>query len=115
MEANEALSSTINRLLKLRFSIDQRDNNEWFYPEGQPLDMIHLKECDEHSVQVFIGDRVMGAIQKHNFLGVFNQGKGYEYIEEWKNRHHIALQQLNGGQILRITELLRAYGHRGGL
>ena len=106
--------SMINRLLKMRFTIDERDNNEWCYPSGQPLDAIHLKECDPFSLQVFLGSRVMGAIQKHYFLGVFSQGKGYEYIEEWKNRHHIALQQLTGAQILRITDLLRSYGHSGG-
>ena len=114
MEADEAIS-TLDRLLKIRFTIDERDNNEWYYPSGQPLDMLHLEEPDAMSIQIFLGDRVMGAIQKHYFLGLFSQGKGYEYIEEWKNRHHIALQQLTGAQILRITELLRSYGHKGGI
>lgn len=37
--------------------------------------------------------------------------RGYECIEEWKIKHHLSLDLLNGKQILKITELLREYGH----
>jgi hypothetical protein len=102
-------------MLKINWKLDDSVNTEWSYPEYQPVEKLHLKEADSESLQVFLGNRVIGAIHKNYFLSVFNQGNGYEFIEEWKIRHHLALRQLNGKQIIKITELLRNYGHNKGI
>lgn len=105
---------TLCKAMTVRFSKPGVDYNEWISPREQPLDKLHLRMCDDNSLQVFLGNRVMGAITYPYFLKIFKEGRGYEFIEEWKIQHHIALRQLSGAQILRITELLRAYGHSGG-
>ena len=97
--------------------------NEWDNPAGMPLDMIHFKEntavnaicCtanDNPELQIFIGQRVICGINKNNFLDHFKNGSGYEYIEEWKIKHHDSMSLLNGKQILKITNMLKEYGHK---
>ncbi|CAK0748499.1 hypothetical protein CCP1ISM_20037 [Azospirillaceae bacterium] len=112
------------RQLKVRF--DKADGTpwtEWDSPSGMPLDMIHFKEntalnvisCtanDHPELQMFIGNRVLCGIDKNSFLERFKNGSGYEYIEEWKIKRCKSMSLLNGKQILRITEMLREYGHK---
>lgn len=111
------------RQLKVRF--DKADGSpwtEWDNPSGMPIEMLNLKEntalnciCtanDFPELQVFIGKRVICGIDKNLFLECFKNGEGYEYIEKWKINHYKSMSLLNGKQILRITEMLREYGHK---
>jgi hypothetical protein len=109
-------------LLKVSFAkADGTPWNEWDNPSSMPIDMIHFKENtivngsgtanDFPELQIFIGKRVICGIDKNYFLSQFKKGNGYEYIEEWKARCHKSMDLLNGSQILKITDMLREYGH----
>jgi hypothetical protein len=108
--------------LKVNFAkADGTPWNEWDSPSSMPLDMIYLKENtpingfgtanDFPELQIFIGQRVMCSINKNNLLCEFKNGRGYEYIEKWKIQHYLPMNLLNGSQILKITSMLREYGH----
>lgn len=102
----------ITRKLKVNWGrADGKPWTEWDCPGGMPLDMLHLKCVDSEAVQVFIGERVMCSMSIPCLVFEFGRAKGYEYIEEWKVRHHLSLAQMSGSQIHRMTELLRDLGH----
>lgn len=104
------MGKTPARVLKVKWQIDDYIPNEWDFPSHFPIDFIKLI-VHADIIQVFLGCRVMGSMTKSYFLKEFKEGRGYEYIEEWKIKHWHTMNKLNGKQILKITELFRSYGH----
>jgi hypothetical protein len=98
------------RMLKIKWHDDDYIATEWNSPSTVPVDFIKLI-VHADIIQVFLSCRVIGNMTKSYFLQEFKEGRGYEYIEEWKTKHHHTMNKLNGKQILKITELLRSFGH----
>lgn len=100
------------KLLKVKW--DRKDGkpwDEWTFPSAVDSSKLNFKEFNG-ALQIFLGERVFGNISKEYLLRMMRNGEGYEYIEKWKIQHHISLSQLNGKQLLTLTNMLREYGHK---
>jgi hypothetical protein len=104
------LAQTWNKWKSMLFKkADGTPWNEHDNPGGMLTTMIRIKPLEDY-IQIFMGTRVIGRITTF-YLKMFKEGRGYEFIEEWKAHNFPFIKQLNGSQILHITELLRQYGH----